>query len=93
MGIDVERIEGILGDFDIDFTISFDLSKISDPSEQSIGNSWCSSTPSGNLYGGLGTDGNIEDIGTALQDGGQQFSIVIFQTTGDPKTSPHGGSQ
>ena len=71
MGVNLQRIQAKLGNGQINGSIAFDLSKITHTPKQSIGNSRRTPATAGNFYGRSLVDGNLEDAGRPIDDGGE----------------------
>ena len=83
----MQGVERKFGYFVVDFSIAFDLCKISNSFEQKVGYTRRATASAGNFYGGFGFYFGIEKMRRTGNDACQYFQGVIFHTDIDPKTS------
>lgn len=85
--IDIERLQSILGYFQIDRTIALDLRKVPHTAQQRIGDTRRSTTAAGNLTRCFAVDSDTEQTGTAGDNTCKNIGIVILKVAIDTETS------
>src|SRR5699024_9107548 len=63
--IDVEDLQGALGGGEVDVSVGVDLREVTDATQQTVGDARGAARAGGDLHGGVGVHGHVEDTGRA----------------------------
>ena len=76
--VDIQRLQGYLGDAGVNLSRSLHLGEVADASQQGIGNTGRTSRTTGNLVGSISSNRYAQDRGRSFDDSLQGCRVVIL---------------
>src|SRR5699024_4273692 len=84
--IDVEDLQGALGGGEVDVSVGVDLREVTDATQQTVGDARGAARAGGDLHGGVGVHGHVEDTGRAGDHAGEIVYVVELHLGGEAET-------
>lgn len=86
--VHIQHVQGTTGHLDTDMAIGADLGIVPYPSQQTVGNPWCTTSSSGDLEGPLLHHAQPQTLGTTHDDIGQIRHLVELQALDNAEAIP-----
>jgi hypothetical protein len=93
VAVDIESFKGIAGDVFVDASVALHLGKVTDTSEEGVGDAGGAPAAGGNLVSGGVAAANTEDVGTTEDDASKGGGVVVFEVEVDAEASAEGAGE